>query len=305
MNIYDAVIVGAGSAGLSAALALGRARRKVLVLNGGAARNAPTDASHNFFTRDGISPRELLTIGTEQLEPYGTEIQVHNAEAIQRENEHFLVTLDNGQRVGSRKIILATGVIDVLPDIPGFRELWGKHIHHCPYCHGWEVRDRPLAVYAQGDLGYQFAVMIRHWSQDLVVCSNGDAGFSDEQREHLKELNLQLIETPIERLETSDRGLEKIIFRDDSALERKHIFMRPPHQQRSPLASQLGCAMSDDGLYVKVDAKGETSAPGIYAAGDMTGPMQAVSQAVASGTLAGAMLNHTLVFEDARRKESV
>jgi thioredoxin reductase len=300
MNIYDAVIVGAGSAGLSAALALGRARRKVLLLNGGEPRNAPTDASHNFFTRDGTPPSELLKIGVEQLEPYGTEIQSHNAERIKKTKDTFELMLDNSQRVITRKIILATGVVDVLPDIPGFRELWGKHIHHCPYCHGWEVRDRPLAVYAQGELGYHFAIMIRHWSQDLVVCSDGDAKFSNEQREHLKQLNLQLIETPLERLETSDGELKEIILRDGSKLQREHIFMRPPHQQRSPLAAHLGCTMSDDGLYVKVDAKGETSVSGIYAAGDMTGPMHAVSQAVASGTLAGAMLNHALVFEDAK-----
>jgi thioredoxin reductase len=305
MNVYDVVIVGAGSAGLSAALALGRARRKVLVLNGGAPRNAPTNASHNFFTRDGTPPGELLKIGLEQLKPYGTEVQSHNAEAIKKNKDVFELTLDNGQRVGSRKIILATGVVDVLPDIPGFRELWGKNIHHCPYCHGWEVRDRPLAVYAQGELGYQFAVMIRHWSKDLVVCSNGDAPFSNEQRQHLKHLHHEVIETPIQHLETGEDGLRAIIFRDGRRLEREHIFMRPPHQQRSPLASQLGCVMSDDGLYVKVDAKGETSVPGVYAAGDMAGQMHAVSQAVASGTLAGAMLNHALVFEDAKRKEKV
>jgi thioredoxin reductase len=300
MKIYDAVIVGAGSAGLSAALALGRARRNVLLLNGGEPRNAPTDASHNFFTRDGISPGELSRIGLEQLGPYGIEIQSHNAEGIKKTKDTFELTLDNGQRVITRKIILATGVIDVLPEIPGFRELWGKHIHHCPYCHGWEVRDRPLAVYAQGELGYHFAIMIRHWSKDLVVCSDGDAKFSNEQREHLKQLNLQLIETPLERLEANNGELKKIIFSDSNKLEREHIFMRPPHQQRSPLASQLACTISDDGLYVKVDAKGETSVPGIYAAGDMTGPMHAVSQAVASGTLAGVMLNHTLVFEDGK-----
>jgi thioredoxin reductase len=305
MTIYDAVIVGAGSAGLSAALALGRARRKVLVLNGGAPRNAPTHASHNFFTRDGISPDELLKIGLEQLKPYGTEVQFHNATTIEKTKDTFELRLDKHTTVTTRKIILATGVVDILPDIPGFRELWGKNIHHCPYCHGWEVRDRPLAIHAQGELGYHFAVMIRHWSKDLVVCSNGDTGFSSEQRQHLKHLNLEVIETPIQHLETGEHGLRAIVFRDGARLEREHIFMRPPHQQRSTLAAQLGCAMSDDGLYVKVDAKGETSVAGIYAAGDMTGPMHAVSSAVASGTLAGAMLNHTLVFEEAKQAVSV
>jgi thioredoxin reductase len=305
MSFYDVIIVGAGNAGLSAALALGRARRKVLVLNGGAPRNAPTDASHNFFTRDGTPPSELLKIGLEQLEPYGVEVQSRKAESIRKTKDVFELTLENGQSVVSRKIILATGVVDVLPDIPGFRELWGKNIHHCPYCHGWEIRDRPVAVYARGEMGYQFAVMIRHWSKDLVVCSNGDAGFSDEQRQHLRQLNLEVIETPIQHLETGENGLKAIIFRDGNSLEREHVFMRPPHQQRSPLASQLGCAMSEDGLYVNVNVKGETSVAGVYAAGDMTGQMQAVSQAVASGTRAGAMVNHTLVFEDARPKETV
>jgi thioredoxin reductase len=305
MNLYDVVVVGAGSAGLSAALALGRARRKVLVLNGGAPRNAPTNASHNFFTRDGTPPGELVKIGLEQLEPYGTKVQPHDAESIRKTKDVFELTLDNGQRVVSRKIVLATGVMDVLPEIPGFRELWGKNIHHCPYCHGWETRDRPLAVYAQGEMGYQFAVMIRHWSKDLVVCCNDNAPFSNEQRQHLKQLNLQVIETPIQRLETGEHGLKAIVFRDGRRLEREHIFMRPPHQQRSSLALQLGCIMSEDGLYVKVNGTGETSVPGVYAAGDMTGQMQALSQAVASGTLAGAMLNHALVFEEAKQAVSV
>jgi thioredoxin reductase len=304
MNLQDVVIVGAGSAGLSAALALGRARRKVLVLNGGPPRNAPAKASHNFFTRDGTPPSELVKIGLAQLKPYDIEVQSRNAESIKKTNNHFELMLDDGQCVASRKIILATGVLDVLPNIPGCRELWGKTIHHCPYCHGWEVRDRPLAGYAQGEVGYQFAIMIRHWSKDLVVCSNGDSGFSNEQCQHLEQLNLDIIEIPIQHLEKSDQGL-LVIFRDGTALAREHIFMRPPHQQRSPLAAQLGCTMSEDGLYVKVNSSGETSVAGVYAAGDMTGQMQAVSQAVAGGTLAAAMLNHALVFEDARRKEVV
>jgi thioredoxin reductase len=212
MNLQDVVIVGAGSAGLSAALALGRARRKVLVLNGGPPRNAPAKASHNFFTRDGTPPSELVKIGLAQLKPYDIEVQSRNAESIKKTNNHFELMLDDGQCVASRKIILATGVLDVLPNIPGFRELWGKTIHHCPYCHGWEVRDRPVAVYAQGEMGYHFAIMIRHWSKDLVVCSNGDAGFSNEQCQHLIQLNLDIIETPIQHLEKSDKGLKAIYF---------------------------------------------------------------------------------------------
>lgn len=295
---YDVTIVGAGVAGLSAALALGRARRKVLVLGGGASRNAAADTSHNFFTRDGAAPSELLAIGLEQLTPYGTEVLSRNADSIKKINDSFELMLDDGQCVSARKIILATGVTDLLPDIPGFSKLWGKYIHHCPYCHGWEVRDRPLAVIAQGDLGYHFAVMIRHWSKDLVVVSNGEAGFSDEQRQHLRSLELKLVETAIDKLEMRDQTLESIVFRDGTGLKREHIFMRPPQQQRSPLAVQLGCEMSEDSIYVKVNMSGETSVPGVYAAGDMTGPMQAVSYAVASGTTAGAMLNHALIFEE-------
>jgi thioredoxin reductase len=302
MSVYDVVVVGAGSAGLSAALALGRSRRKVLVLNGGNPRNTPARASHNFFTRDGTPPIELMTLGLEQLKPYNIDVRSCNAESIEKIKDAFEITLDNGERTSSRKIILATCVVDVLPDIPGFHELWGKTIHHCPYCHGWEVRDRPLAVIVQGGLGYLFAVMIRHWSKDVVVCSNGEAGFSDEQRQELERLNLKLIETPIRHLEVESEQLKAIVFTDGTRLEREHIFMRPPHQQRSPLARQLGCIMSDDDLYVKVNSSGETSVSGIYAAGDMTGQMQAVSQAVASGTMVGAMLNHGLVFEDASRK---
>jgi thioredoxin reductase len=300
MNHYDVTIIGAGVAGHSAALVLGRSRRSVLVPNGGSPRNAPSDASHGFFTRDNTSPLELLNIGVEQLTPYGVEVQSQNVKSIKKISTKFEAMLENSERITTRFIILATGVTDLLPEISGFSELWGTSVHHCPYCHGWEVRDLPVAVYEQADMGYHMAVMVRHWSKDLVLCSGGPAGLTPEQRQHLAQLQVTVIETPIQRLGIQDNRLESIIFSDGTTLKRDHIFTRPLQKQRADLAAQLGCDMTDGGVYVKVNGAGETSVPGVYAVGDMTDPRQAVSLAVASGANAAMMLNHALVFAEAQ-----
>ena len=204
---YDAVVVGAGTAGLSAALVLGRSRRRVLVLDGGEPRNAPSSGVHYFLTRDGTPPDELLRIGREQLEPYSS-VEVRRARATKAAGSDgdFLVTLEDGITVGARKILLATGVHDELPERPGFRELWGRGIFHCPYCHGWEVRDRPLAVLNSGEDAGEQAAMIHNWSRDLILLTDGPATLDDEAREKLGVLGIPINETPISRVEGGGLG---------------------------------------------------------------------------------------------------
>lgn len=171
---YDVVIVGAGTAGLSAALSLGRAMRRVLVFDGGAPRNAPASHAHNFFTRDGVPPDELLWLGKRDLEKYETiEVREGFATGASGEDGDFEVTLEGGEAVAARKIVIATGLSDVMLDIPGFAEAWGRGIYHCPFCHGWEVRDRPLAVYASGDTVMFRVNLIRNWSRDLIAVTDG------------------------------------------------------------------------------------------------------------------------------------
>ncbi len=241
---YDAVIVGAGTAGLSAALLLGRSRRRVLVLDGGEPRNAPSAGVHGFFTRDGVSPGELLEIGREQLEPYGgVEYRVERATGVSGSDGAFEVVLEGGETVSARKLVLATGVVDELPERPGFKELWGRGVYHCPYCHGWEVRDRPLAVMAGGEEVLERSVLIRNWSRELVALTDGSS-LGDEARARLDALGVPVREERISRLEgksDGSEGLLRVVFEDGSSIEREGLFYGPPQRQRSPLAKALGC----------------------------------------------------------------
>ncbi|HYI14449.1 MAG TPA: NAD(P)/FAD-dependent oxidoreductase, partial [Thermomicrobiales bacterium] len=190
--MFDTVIVGGGTAGLSAALVLGRARRRVLLVSDGPPRNAPADGAHGFFTRDGTPPYELLRIGREQLEPYATvELREIAATGMDRNNDEFTVTLATGEQVTTRTIVLATGVEDELPAIPGFAELWGRGIYHCPYCHGWEVRDQPLGVYASGEILMHLAPLIRNWSPDVTILTDGPDGLSESQLATLQRLGIR------------------------------------------------------------------------------------------------------------------
>jgi len=302
---YDAVVVGAGSAGLSAALMLGRARRHVLVLDGGEPRNAPSSGVHYFLTRDGTPPEELLRIGREQLEPYpGVELREARATGAAGSDDGFEVALEDGTVVVARRILLATGVHDELPERPGFGELWGRGVYHCPYCHGWEVRDRPLAVLAETEHLATQTALIRNWSRDLVALTDGADGLDADTRSRLAALDVPVKEERISHLEgDTEAGLRRIFFEDGSRIEREGLFYAPPQRQRSDLAESLGCEMEAMGRLSAV-VKGdpmtrETSVPGVYVAGDAGTVLQGAIMAAASGASAAAFLNHSLISEDA------
>jgi thioredoxin reductase len=262
---YDVVVVGGGAAGLSAALVLGRSRRRTLVLDAGEPRNAPSSGVGGFFSRDGIPPKDLLEIGREQLAPYpSVELRPTRATDAGGEDGAFEVTLADGSRIRARKIVLATGVVDELPETPGFRELWGRGVYHCPYCHGWEVRDRPIAVHASGEATLERAVLIRNWSRDLVVCSDGPLGLDEAGRGKLAALGIGVREGRISRLEGGDGSLRRIVFEDGTHLAREALFYPPPQRQRSDLAEALGCELEEAGpaLVVKNDpTTRETTVP--------------------------------------------
>ncbi len=293
--MYDVAIIGGGAAGLSAALVLGRARRKVLVCDSGQPRNQPSHAVHGFFTRDGISPAELLHIGREQLAPYPVEI-VHSKVTDIIPGQAFSITLEDGRTEQARKILLATGMQDKLPAIPGMADFWGSSVFLCPYCHGWEVRDQPLAVISSGEEGFMFTRTIRNWSADLVLCTNGESGLNAEQLAQLNRLSIRVIETPIQQLTGTDGQLQQLIFEDGTVLDRSALFVRSQFYQHSPLAAQLGCQIDEHGL-VKIDEKGFTGIPGVYASGDMATQSQVIL-AASSGAKAAFMLNFELIFED-------
>ncbi len=300
-NDVDVVIVGGGAAGLSAALLLGRSVRRVLVCDGGAPRNAPAVHSHSFFTRDGESPLEMLRIGREQLAIYeGVRIVHDSVVDIKAEGNGFTAVLGNGDSYHAGRVLLATGVADELPPIEGIRELWGKSVMHCPYCHGWEIRGEPIAVCADGDQALESVILLRAWSQDVVLCTNGSTNISAGDRDRLAAGGIPVYEEPILRLEGTDGTLERITFVGGESILRHALFLRPMQRQRSDLATRLGCEFTDDGK-VKVDpVTSLTSVPRIYAVGDMATMMQQVVVAAAMGAQAAMMMNNEIIREEAR-----
>jgi thioredoxin reductase len=262
--MYDVVIVGGGPAGLSGALALGRARRRVLVCDAGPRRNAAATHIHGFLTQDGTPPEELRRIARKQLEPYPVEFRDEPVEAVAGERGSFEVSLPRG-RVQARRILLATGMIDVLPEIEGFRELWGKSIFICPYCHAWEVQDRKFAFLTTNGANAEFADFLRAWTDDVIVL--------DQER--------------IRRV--YDGGAE---LTDGKRVDVDVFFIRPP-QRQVPVVASLGVALDANG-YVSVNEQRQTSVAGVFAGGDLIMPMQSAIYAAAAGYGAAAMLNHDL-----------
>jgi thioredoxin reductase len=306
---YDAVVVGGGSAGLSAALVLGRSRRWTLVLDAGEPRNAPSRGVHGFFSRDGIPPKELLQIAREQLAPYpSVEVRSARAASARGRDGDFEVILDDGSVVRARKLLLATGVSDELPEKPGFKELWGRGVYHCPYCHGWEVRDRPLAVLNSGEGAAEHTALIRNWSRDLVLLTDGPANLNKEGRRTLRALDVPVREERILGLEGvpdgTDGGLRRIHFENGSSLAREGLFYMPPQRQVSKLAQMLGCeivAMGPVPAVVKSDpTTRETTVAGVYVAGDAGNAVQAQAAllAAASGANAAVFVNRSLVADE-------
>ncbi len=244
-SMFEVIIIGAGPAGLSAALILGRSRRHVLVCDTGEHRNAASHAMHGFLTRDGIPPTELLRLAREQLCPYESiELRtIKVVDAIHHSN-HFELTLVDGTHINSRKLILATGVIDELPPIEGAEAFFGQGVFHCPYCDGWEHRNQPLAIYGAQKHGRKLALELKQWSQDLTLCTDGPANLSTAERARLVHNNIKIREERIARLEGNNGSLERIVFTNDQVLECQALFFRGNEQQRSDLPAKLGCTFS-------------------------------------------------------------
>ena len=304
---YDVLIIGAGSAGLSAALTLGRCLRRVLVADGGPPRNENSPAVHGFLTRDGIRPAELLRLGHDQLLPYETvAVQCLQVDSLVREKDGFRATghgtaNDAPITITARRVLLATGVSDILPPLPGFRELWGRGVLHCPYCHGWEVRGQPLAVYGQGRTVTGLALLVSRWSPDVIVVTDGPGHLTPNARRRLRHQKIGIREEPVARLIGSPtHELRCIEFADGSLLERAALFLHAEQHQRSPLAAGLGARLTSTGA-VWVDKNAQTSVAGLYAAGDTTPGTQQALLAAAAGNQAGICLNENLTREECPR----
>jgi thioredoxin reductase len=296
--MLDCIIVGGGPAGLSAALVLGRCRRRVLVCDAGKPRNARSASMHGFLSRDGISPVEFLSIAQSQLKAY-PNVEFRQAEVVNAKccDESFSITLDSREDIAARTLVLATGVVDELPELAGLDELYGRSVFHCPYCDGWEWRDRRLAVYGRGKSGLGLAVTLSNWSRDLVLCTDGDHELTDEQFEALSTLGARIVTQRIERLAGIDGQLQAIHFTDGSVLERDAMFVITHQRQSTSLAAQLDC---EDRVRrtVPTSEHQKTKVDGLYVVGDASRDVQMVIVAAAEGADAAFSINKYLLAKE-------
>jgi thioredoxin reductase len=295
--MYDVIIVGAGPAGLSAALMLGRSCRRVLVCDTGKPRNAASHAMHGFLSRDGIAPLEFLQIAREQMRRYNTVefMDVEVTEANCRPDARFEVALADGSSRESRKLLIATGVVDKVPDIEGFARLYGRSVFHCPYCDGWEVRDQPLAIYGRGERGLGLSLELTGWSRDLVLCTDGPSEIDAAGLARLDHNGIRVREDRLVRLE-GDEHLDRIVFAKGEPLARRALFFTAGQEQQSQLAMGLGCQLNEKGT-VPTGKYETTHLPGLYVAGDASRAVQWVVVAAAEGAEAAFAINTDLLKE--------
>lgn len=297
-DTFDVIIIGGSYAGLSAAMALGRALRKVLVIDGGKPANRFTPHSHNFITHDGRTPGEIAEIARQQLDEYSSVKRINGfVISADKSNSVFVLQLATGQNYSARKLIFATGIIDQLPELSGFAECWGKSVLHCPYCHGYEVRNEATGILGNGDYGFEFSGLISNWTHQLVLFTNGRSTLTPEQSTKLDSRKIPVIEKEIDKLDHNNGWLQRIIFKDGTVSFVKALYARPSFVQHSSIPELLGCELSPEG-YIKTDSSQKTSVDGIYACGDNTTRIRTVANAVAMGTTSGMMVNKELTMED-------
>jgi len=299
MSQYDVAIIGGGAAGLSAALVLSRARRRILVLDAGAPRNAPATHMHGYLSRDGLPPSELLMVGRKEVQHYSGEILDGTVETLIADNRtNFQVLLADGERISARRLLVTTGLRDELPDIPGLRERWARDVLHCPYCHGYEVRDRQLGVLGGTPGGVRYAQIVRQWTHDLVYFTPPDILTADE-RAQLTARAIGIVEGAVEQLVIDDDQLRGVRLDDGRLVPRDALFVPPTFVPNSSLLAGLGCEMNEDG-WVTTDPTGRTSVPGVWAAGNVVDPRAQVITAAGAGSAAAIALNADLVDGDVR-----
>ena len=294
---WDCIIVGGGPAGLSAALMLGRCRRRVLLCDAGEQRNLRSHGLHGYLTRDGTPPAELLRLGREELGRYGTvecrELQIVDAAP---EGGGFVLRAADGTGFRTRKLLLATGVVDELPSLEGLEALYGTSVHHCPYCDAWEWRDQPLAVYGEGEEATGLALSLTSWSPDVLLCTGGTA-FPAEAAARLTRAGVRVREEPVARLEGRDGKLERIVFAAGEPAPRSALFVVAGQRQRSPLAERLGCRFTEKGT-VNTGTCEVTNVPGLFVAGDASKEAQFLAVAASEGTQAAMAIHKVLMKED-------
>ncbi|MCJ0980027.1 NAD(P)/FAD-dependent oxidoreductase [Rhodococcus sp. ARC_M12] len=302
----DAIIVGGGVAGLSAAVALGRSRRSVVIIDAGDPRNAPAAHSHNYLTRDGESPLELVRLGRDEARHYGARIVDGVATSARRTASGFEVTLADGSVVRGRRILVTTGLTDVLPDIPGLAERWGRDVLHCPYCHGWEVRDRVVGIIGSAMVGHQ-AQMWRQLTEHVTVFAHTATELAAGDLERLDARGIAVVDEEIARIDVDNDAIVGVTLANGERIALDALVVGPNFTSRADILVSLGIGTTEMvmnenvlGTYIEADPVGATSVPGVWVAGNVSAPMDTVVAASAAGTKAGAAINGDLIEEEVR-----
>jgi thioredoxin reductase len=305
---YDVVVIGGGAAGLSGAVALSRSRRRVLVVDAGEPRNAPADHVHNYLGREGTTPADLLAAGRDEVAMYGgTVVEGRVTTAERRDNGTFRIGLEDGRRTEARRLLVTTGLVDDLPDIPGVAQRWGRDVLHCPYCHGFEARDQAIGILATGPMALHQALMWRQLSDDVTVFRHTGPGFDDDALEQLAAREIAVIDGEVAGLVVDGDRLTGVRMASGEVIARDAVVVTPRFTARSELLTALGLETAEQvvngsvvGTFVPADPVGATAVPGVWVAGNVTALMAQVIGSAAAGLMAGAAINGDLVGDDTR-----
>jgi thioredoxin reductase len=301
---FDVIVIGGGAAGLSAALTLARARRSVLVLDGGEPRNAPAAGVHGFLSRDGIAPADLIRLGTAEVTRYGGRILAASVTSARPDGSGFAVRTGDGRGFAARRLLLCTGLVDELPDIPGLRQRWGRDVLHCPHCHGWEVRDQPIGVLGTGPHAVRQALLFRQWSAEVTLFLHTAPEPTDEQWEELAAREIAVVDGEVAALEVTGDQLTGVRLASGRVVPTRALAVAPRFAGRGGIAADLGLATTEHpagvGSQIVADPTGRTAVPGVWAAGNVTDLMAPVIGAAAGAVTAGAAINNDLIAEDTR-----
>jgi len=295
---FDIIIIGGSYSGLSSAMALGRSMRSVLIIDSGLPCNRQTPHSHNFITQDGQKPSIIAENAKAQVLKYNT-VQFYDGLAISgvKTANGFAITTQTGEEFNAKKLIVATGVKDIMPDIQGFSECWGISVIHCPYCHGYEFRNQKTGIMANGERAFHLASLVNNLTDKITILTSGTAEFNTEQMAKLNKHNIQVIDQKIRVIEHKDGIIQNVILKDGSKISLDAMYASVAFQQHSDIPMNLGCELTEQG-YIKVDNFQKTTIEGIFACGDSTSMVRSVANAVATGNFAGAMANATLTEKE-------
>jgi thioredoxin reductase len=295
---FDVIIVGGSYSGLSAGMALGRALRHVLIIDSGKPCNSRTPHSHNFITNDGKTPKKIAASAREQVEKYDTVSFFSGLATSGAKTENgFEIHTSSGETFRAKKLIFASGIKDIMSGIEGYAECWGISVLHCPYCHGYEVKNVKTGILGNGEYGFEFSSLVSNWTKDLTLFTNGKSTLSAGQTAKIEKHEIRIVEKEIEKLEHDNGFIRNIIFKDGTKSPLKALYSRTPFKQHCSIPESLGCEMTDEG-YIKTDTFQKTTVHGVYASGDNSSRLRTVSYAVSTGTIAGMMVNKEIIEEE-------